>query len=163
MLMAIFETVPTHRQPEDAMPTAARPSPSANLSRLRHGLVKWIWPLLLVFGLGRGHAVDMVANTFPPVIQGGNNISDFAVDAVGNKYVIGYITTFGPIDFNPGVGVDLKSSIADQDCYVSRFNADGSYAWTQTFGGTGSAPGLGIAVSGTTVYATVYFSCLDAG
>ncbi len=41
---------------------------------------------------------------------------------------------------------------------MTRFNADGSYAWTQTFGGTGDEFCTGVAISGTTLYLTGSFA-----
>src|SRR6185295_8774289 len=99
-------------------------------------------------------ASDAVADSYPPVIQG--NVQTVAVDAAGNRYVTGPFS--GAVDFNPGVGADVKTSASfiGGDVFVTRFNSDGTYGWTQTFGGgfpqTGGAPknGYGITVSGST-------------
>jgi len=80
-------------------------------------------------------AANAVANTYPPVIQGGD-IAGVSVDVAGNRYVTGNFQ--GTLDFDPTVGVDLKPPAGNSDCFVTRFNADGTYAWTQTFGGSAS-------------------------
>ncbi|MBE7465310.1 MAG: DUF11 domain-containing protein [Planctomycetes bacterium] len=46
---------------------------------------------------------------------------------------------------------------------MTRFNADGSYAWTTTFAGSGDEQAYGITVFGSTVYATGSFSSSNAG
>ena len=128
--------------------------------------------------VGNGQAVliltvlgDSVASTYPPVIQNGGpglsgNTQAVAVDASGNRYVTGYFT--GVLDFNPGVGSDVKASAlgrgsSTRDVFVTRFNANGSYAWTQIFGGSDDDEGEGIAVSGSVVYVTGKFASTDAG
>jgi hypothetical protein len=49
-------------------------------------------------------------------------------------YIAGYFN--GTIDFDLGAGVDNKTALGTQDVFVMKFNADDSYAWTKTFGGT---------------------------
>jgi len=70
-----------------------------------------------------------------------------AVDAHGNLYVVG---CFGnTIDFDPGPGVDehvSPATITARNAFVTRFNADGSYGWTQSFGGAGNDCATGVAV-----------------
>jgi hypothetical protein len=107
---------------------------------------------------------DAVANSYPPVIQG--SAKAIAVDGDGNRYVVGDFYGTAQFDFNPGIGVDAKACLASRDVFITRFNADGSYAWTQTFGGITADTGPesnGITVSGTTVYVTGSFSSLHAG
>jgi hypothetical protein len=57
-----------------------------------------------------------------------------ALDAAGNAYVTGYF--LGTADFAPAAGHDLKTSAGAEDGFVTRLNADGSYGWTRTLGGT---------------------------
>ncbi len=103
---------------------------------------------------------DAVAHPSPPIIQGA--VIAMAVDASGNRYVTGHFS--GTLDFNPGVGADVKASQGTSiDVFITRFNADGSYAWTQTFGGSGDDYPSGIAVSGTAVYVSGHFASQDAG
>lgn len=42
------------------------------------------------------------------------------------------------IDFNPDAGVDMHNTNGFQDVFLSKYNSDGSYAWTITFGGNGT-------------------------
>jgi len=59
---------------------------------------------------------------------------DVVVDAADNVVVGGMF--FSTVDFDPAwAGVDEHTSAGFYDSYVSKFNADGSYAWTRTFGG----------------------------
>ncbi|HLX62274.1 MAG TPA: MBG domain-containing protein [Planctomycetota bacterium] len=120
-------------------------------------------------------AADSVANTFPPMIAGATGTTDVsstestqicAVDSAGNRYIVGSFN-FAQ-DFNPLVGADVKTPVFDtangvssRDGFVTRFNADGSYAWTQTFGGSGDDYGYSVAVSNGVVYVTGQFGSLD--
>src|SRR5262249_18519550 len=104
-------------------------------------------------------SADAVAHTYPPVIQG--YASAVAVDTAGNHYVTGWFS--GTVDFNPGTGADMKTSFGDTDVFITRFNADGSYAWTQTFGGTYDDYAIGIAISDASIYVTGGFNSTDAG
>jgi len=93
--------------------------------------------------------------------------SDITTDAGGNVFVVGRFkggnisSTFydGTTDFDPGPGTDNRTpltSLYAGDAYVTKINADGSYAWTQTFGNAaGSAYADGVAVdSNGNVYIT---------
>ena len=51
------------------------------------------------------------------------------------------------MDFNPGIGTDLRTSAGLTDIFVSQINSDGSYGWTHTMGGTSSDCANAIAVS----------------
>src|SRR4030065_627661 len=60
--------------------------------------------------------------------------SSVAVDGSGNVYVTGmYCRT---VDFDPGAGEDNHTSVGNNDIFLTRINADGSYAWTKTMDGT---------------------------
>jgi len=67
-----------------------------------------------------------------------------AVDVAGNLYVTGYFA--GTVDFDPSAGSDPHSSAGHFDIYVTRQNADGSYGWTRTFGGTDADYAQGVTV-----------------
>jgi hypothetical protein len=61
--------------------------------------------------------------------------SSFAIAAGGAVYVAG---GFGySFDFDPSSGADEHTSVGYDDAYVTRFDANGAYAWTRTFGGAG--------------------------
>ena len=106
---------------------------------------------------------DAVANVYPPVIQGTLETQgqSLTLDSAGNRYVCGDFS--GTLDFNPGVGADVKVSAGGTDAFVTRFNADGSYGWTQTFGGSGTDKirGLCLSPDGKTVYAVGSFNSTD--
>ncbi len=61
---------------------------------------------------------------------------DVVVDSYGNVYVVGKFSHF--FDFNPGQELDVKVSNGSSDCYLMKLNADGSYGWARTWGGTGN-------------------------
>ena len=103
------------------------------------------WVVLALVGsfLGTIGAVPVEAertevshNDSFPYITGGvatNSIKDIYVDNEDNFYING--TYRSDVDFDPGAGVDLKtvSGISgSMDSFLSRINADGSYAYTHT-------------------------------
>ncbi|HTL53752.1 MAG TPA: hypothetical protein VL860_14350, partial [Planctomycetota bacterium] len=104
-------------------------------------------------------AADAIAD--PYVIQG--MAMDLAIDTAGNRYVTGIFS--GTVDFNPFVGADLKTSVlSSDDVYITRFNADGSYAWTQIFGGSAHEASFShLIVNAGTVYVTGGCNSSDAG
>ena len=122
-----------------------------------------VFTLLTAFSCGRVWALaDQVASSFPPVVQGNvNSRASFAVDASGNRYIAGVFSR--PLDFNPGIGSDFKTSASNSgNAFVTRYNADGTYAWTQTFGGTTADGADGVAVNGSTVFVTGTFYSTNA-
>ncbi|MFQ5463952.1 MAG: hypothetical protein ACE5E5_15170, partial [Phycisphaerae bacterium] len=74
--------------------------------------------------------------------SGEYGMSDLAVAPNGAVYLSG--TFLGTVDFDPGNGIDLHSS-SGWDPFLTRLNADGSYAWTRTFGGAGADGDAGVA------------------
>jgi len=54
-------------------------------------------------------------------------------DSSGNIYVTGWFSS--AVDFDPTTGIDQHSGFGFYDIYLTKLNADGSYGWTQTFGG----------------------------
>ncbi len=81
----------------------------------------------------------------------GGTSSDYAtgsaVDSAGNLYVAGHFG--GTVDFDPSTtATDAHTSSGSIDSYVTRFNADGSYGWTRTFGGTSHDYVEAVAVDG---------------
>ena len=59
-----------------------------------------------------------------------------AIDINDNIYISGIFK--GTVDFDPGPGVDYRTSNGSNDVFVMKLNSDGSYAWAKTFGGTGN-------------------------
>lgn len=106
---------------------------------------------------------DLIATSYPPIVQG--SVSGVVIDAAGNRYIAGgAFSNTGAVDFNPGIGIDAKT-VQNSDAYVTRFNADGSYAWTQIFGGSANgdfAQAICLSPDGSTVYAVGSFNSIDA-
>ena len=62
-------------------------------------------------------------------------------DSNGNVYVVGFFQD--TVDFDPGPGLDLHlmhegSEYLSTDAFLTKYNSDGSYAWTRTWGGGSS-------------------------
>ena len=74
----------------------------------------------------------------------GQSGMDLAEDASGNFYLVGYFS--GTADFDPAGTTDNKTSAGQCDICVTKINADGSYAWTKTYGGTEQDYGYSVAV-----------------
>lgn len=91
------------------------------------------------------HFLGAVAAVYEDLAYGAT-----AVAADGAFYVGGSFS--GTANFDPTGGTDLQRSLRDDqgqlsnDVFVTRINADGSYAWTRTFGGPGSDGLVGLAV-----------------
>jgi Beta-propeller repeat len=66
--------------------------------------------------------------------SGQDRAEKIAIDSVGNLFVTGYFEGTS-LDFDPGPATDLRTSNGAEDVFVMKLNADGSYAWTSTFGG----------------------------
>ncbi len=75
---------------------------------------------------------------------GEDHTNDLALDLSGNVLITGRFAE--TVDFDPTDGVDLHTADGRQDVFVTKLHADGSYAWTRTFGAAGSDRAHGIAV-----------------
>jgi hypothetical protein len=86
-----------------------------------------------------------------------------AIDSAGNVYVTGrYGAT---VDFDPGPGVDNRTSNGERDAFLTTFAPDGTYRWANTWGGSsGGFWDLGddasdVFIDGTyTIYVCGYFN-----
>ncbi len=89
----------------------------------------------------------------------GNEYSNnILLDGQENIYLTGHFNS-SSMDFDPGGGVDTHTSAGNYDLYVTRFNADGSYAWTKSMGGTGVDTGYASTFdSQNNIYLTGSFS-----
>jgi len=113
---------------------------------------------VLTFAVSVG-AADQIANPFPPVIVGG--LEGGAVDGFGNKYVTGTVSGGGR-DFNPGTGADFKILSSSSAAFITRYNTDGTYAWTQTFDGSLTEEGAGVVINNGIAYWFGTFNSTDA-
>ncbi|QQS58667.1 hypothetical protein IPN35_03630 [Candidatus Peregrinibacteria bacterium] len=57
------------------------------------------------------------------------------LDDSDNAYITGNFSDL--VDFDPDVGVDYQENVGYQDVFMSKMNADGSYAHASVFGGVG--------------------------
>ncbi|MFH1445469.1 MAG: hypothetical protein ABIF08_03245 [Nanoarchaeota archaeon] len=55
-------------------------------------------------------------------------------DTENNVYLGGQFS--GTVDFDPSPEIEEHSSNGARDCFFSKFNLDGNFQWTQTWGGT---------------------------
>ena len=86
---------------------------------------------------------------------------DVAVDPSGNIYTIGSFKTYypGTVDFNPGSGQDLHSSIGSIDAFLSSLDSAGNFRWAKTWGGFDNDWARGVACdSGGNVFVTGEFA-----
>lgn len=58
---------------------------------------------------------------------------DIAIDASGNNYITGIFV--GNVDFDPGVGTTILTSIGISDIFVQKMDANGSFIWAKQMGG----------------------------
>ena len=112
---------------------------------------------LCVFSGGLAHAGTVYSWT---KTMGGASMDygySAAVDASGNVYVAGYFA--GTADFDPGPDTDNHTSAGgSNDIFLTKINADGTYGWTKTMGGTGDDRGYSAAVDASgNVYVTGWF------
>lgn len=71
----------------------------------------------------------------------GNNMNlyvyDNATDVAGNVYITGEYS--GTVDFDPGAGTQTQTATASggRDIFILKLNADDTFGWVKTYGGTG--------------------------
>jgi hypothetical protein len=70
--------------------------------------------------------------------------NDVASDQSGNIYVTGRF--LGNVDFDPGIGVDIHTGNGQGSAFLCKFDRNGNYLWTRTWGGWGMDQGYGVAV-----------------
>ena len=82
-------------------------------------------------------------------------------DPAGNVYTTGFFR--GTADFDPGSGVDNRTSAGDRDVYVQKLYANGNYVWAKTNGNSGDDYGIGIdhSASGELVIAGFFSGTVD--
>jgi hypothetical protein len=81
---------------------------------------------------------------------------DMALDSYGNFYFNGSFRASN-VNFNP-LGSDLRTAVGVDDVFLTKYLADGTYAWTKTWGGTGYDFASSLEVdSNDNVYSLGYF------
>jgi len=89
------------------------------------------------FGSAFVHKMDPNGNLeWVKVLNGANSQSfayDVKVNDLGEVYLIGSFT--GIADFDPGPGVDLRTSQGTGDIFLWKFNNQGDYQWVRIFEG----------------------------
>jgi hypothetical protein len=88
-----------------------------------------------------------------PLDEYGNTLK---LDAFGNIYTIGYFN--GTLDFNPGTGTNLFTSIGMADIFIQKLTKHGNYSWAKQMGGLNNDYGMSIAVDASSnCYSTGFF------
>jgi hypothetical protein len=81
------------------------------------------------------------------------------VDSLGNAYVVGpYRNT---VDFNPSPDVienHTSNAGAENNIYLSKFSANGTYQWARTWGPTSGAEAYTVVINGNYLYVVGDFS-----
>ena len=81
---------------------------------------------------------------------------DIAIDDEGNIFVTGYFND--TVDFDPSAWVNEINSNGQTDVFISRFDIEGNYYWTRTWGGPGIEKGFEVAVdTSSNLYVTGFF------
>ncbi len=87
-----------------------------------------------------------------------DTVNDIALDTANNVYLVGGYA--GSVDFDPFAPTDSFTSNGSSDVALTRYNADGTYAWTRTWGGVGFDLGQDVQISPA---GSVYVGSLFAG
>ncbi len=90
--------------------------------------------------------------------SGNDYVNSIQLDAVGNIYHAGFF--MGTSDFDPsGASYPLTSTGVNPDCYVSKLDNNGNFAWVVAFNGTGDDGINSIHLNSSGgLYSTGYFS-----
>jgi hypothetical protein len=96
-----------------------------------------------------------------PLATGNFDAVAVSIGSDGSYFLAGAFT--GSVDFDPTPGSDVRTAATDNDAYITKFNANGSYAWTRTFEGRGQSGALALApaAAGAVVAAGFYLDTID--
>lgn len=76
-----------------------------------------------------------------------DDVRDIGFDNSGNIYLTGNFS--GTADFDPGVAVVNLVSAGGSDIFISKYDANGNYLWSNKFGGTGTDGGSALKADAT--------------
>lgn len=103
------------------------------------GSARLVWLVVSLpacFPLAQGTTPDsglpIAVSTWSRTIFEYASVQDIAVDGFGDVVVAGYFVQ--SVDLDPTDGLDYATSQGDYDVFVVKVHADGSYAWSRTFG-----------------------------
>jgi Ca2+-binding RTX toxin-like protein len=87
--------------------------------------------------------------------------SEVVVDGSGNVITTGNFSN--TIDFDPGPGIDNRTSAGSSDVFVSKLSPAGQYLWAATFGGADNDRGNSVATdaSGNVITAGTFRGTVD--
>jgi hypothetical protein len=68
--------------------------------------------------------------------SGDDSLSDFTVDAAGNRYLVGSFQ--GTVDFDLGPGSSTLTSSGGNDVFVAKYDSDGALLWARRAGSASS-------------------------
>ncbi len=71
------------------------------------------------------------------VITNDISIYSAAIDSTNNLYISGKFED--TIDFDPGLGIDNRTSVDNSDCFLSKYDSAGNYCWVRTWGDEGKS------------------------
>ncbi len=78
-----------------------------------------------------------------------------AVDVLGNAYLSGHFS--GAAYFDPSSNI-VTGANSTNDIYLAKYDKDGNYSWVINMGQGSGGTGYGVAVSGSHVFLTGYFT-----
>ncbi|HUR29788.1 MAG TPA: hypothetical protein VMZ69_00080 [Saprospiraceae bacterium] len=82
--------------------------------------------------------------------------NSLALDGAGNVHTTGLVRN--AVDFDPGGGVALLTSVGEFDIFVSKLNSSGNFVWARAMGGTGGDSGEGLVLDASgNIYTTGIF------
>ena len=81
---------------------------------------------------------------------------DIVADLNSNVYILGYFV--GTLDFDPGLGLQIKTSNGGGDVFLAKMDSSGNMLWVNCFGGVGTEIGNAITIgSNGDIYIAGYF------
>lgn len=88
--------------------------------------------------------------------SGNDSSRSMATDASGNVYTTGFFDN--TVDFDPGPGVELRSSNGESDIFIQKLNPNGELDWIRTFGGVSDEAGISMTIHNNGVFVTGFFT-----